>query len=186
MKLVSISAIPPQPWKNGGGLTRELALSTDDHGLIWRLSVADVASAGPFSEFPGLKRVLTVIEGQGLLLRHERGVIKAPKGEPVRFDGDLAIDCDLIGGAVRDFNLIYDPARARMDVAPLAAGLHEARGLGLLAIAGACDVGGFGAVPPGSFLFFESDEPQRIGVNGAALLVTRDQARDNSPATAFR
>ena len=107
-------------------------------------------------------------------------------GEPVRFDGNVAIDCDLIGGAVRDFNLIYDPARAAMNVERLAAGLHEARGLGLLTLADACEIAGFGEVPAGSFLFFESDQLRRIGVTGAALLVTYDQARDTRSATAWR
>lgn len=185
MKLVSISSISPKPWKNGGGVTREIALSADDHGMIWRLSIADVESDGPFSNFEGLKRVLTVIEGEGLMLRHSGGVIEARLGEPVRFNGDVAIDCSLIDSAVRDFNLIYDPARTSMNVERLPAGQYEARGLGLLPLAGACKVDGFGDVLVGSFLFFENDQPQRIGVGGAALLVTRGQARETRPATAF-
>lgn len=174
MKLIRIDDIVPVPWKNGGGLTREIALYADDGGMAWRLSVADVARAGPFSHFPGMTRVLTVIEGAGLNLSHAGGVIEAKLGIPVRFDGDVAIDCDLVRGPVRDFNLIYDPMRARLDVARLDAGAHGARGLGLLPLSGACDVEDFGAVAPGSFLLFESDAPQRIAASGAALVVTRD------------
>lgn len=174
MKLIRIGAIAPVPWKNGGGVTREIALCTDDISVVWRLSVADVGRAGPFSHFPGLKRVLTVIEGAGLNLRHAGGVIEARLGIPVRFDGDVAIDCDLVRGPARDFNLIYDPTRGAMDILRLEAGEHSARGLGLLPLSGACEIEGLGAVAPGFFLLFESDDAQRVVVSGAALIVTRD------------
>lgn len=174
MKLIRIDDIAPAPWKNGGGVTREIALCADDTDMVWRLSVADVECAGPFSHFPGMKRVLTVIEGAGLDLRHEGGVIGARPGVPVRFDGDIEIGCDLVLGPVRDFNLIFDPARGAMDVLRLERGTHEARGLGLFPLSGACEVEGFGAVAPGSFLLFGSDAPQRATVSGAALIVTRD------------
>ncbi len=174
MRIILISDLPPVPWKNGGGVTREMALCTDDNGLIWRLSFADVAAAGPFSIFPGLARVLTVVEGEGLLLRHQGGVIEARRAIPVRFSGDIAIDCDLVEGPVRDFNLIYDPMRVSMDVVRLESGAHELTGAGLLPISGVCAAAAFGAVEPGSFLLFESQAPQRVTVSGAALFVTKD------------
>jgi environmental stress-induced protein Ves len=39
------------PWKNGGGVTREVAAFPAGAGLdafVWRVSIADVAQAGPF------------------------------------------------------------------------------------------------------------------------------------------
>ncbi|MFN9927385.1 MAG: HutD family protein, partial [Phenylobacterium sp.] len=50
------------PWKNGGGITRELAVwppgaSFDD--FVWRVSMAEVHQDGPFSSFPGVDRILT-------------------------------------------------------------------------------------------------------------------------------
>lgn len=185
MKLIRIDDIAPAPWKNGGGVTRELALCADDKGIAWRLSVADVARAGPFSPYPGLKRVLTAIEGAGLVLRHAGGVIGALRGKPVRFDGDTAINCDLIGGPVRDFNLIYDPARHSMDVIRLEAGAHDARGLGLLPLGGACVIDGAGEIPAGTFALFDSAAKMRVTVTAAALLVTRGYTRASSAVTAF-
>lgn len=173
MRLIRIGEIPPAPWKNGGGVTREIALCTDEMGMIWRLSLADVAAAGPFSIFPGLARVLTVIEGKGLRLRHAGGVIEALPHMPVRFSGDAPIECDLIDGPVRDFNLIYDPKRAEMNVALLGAGTHIAKGVGLLPLSGACDVENFGAVLTGAFLMFEEGGSRAIHVSDAALLVTK-------------
>ena len=40
------------PWKTGGGVTREVAaypLGAALDAFVWRVSVADVAQAGPFS-----------------------------------------------------------------------------------------------------------------------------------------
>ena len=177
MKLIRIDTLAPAPWRNGGGVTREIALCTDDKGLIWRLSVADVARAGPFSAYPGMRRVLTVIDGAGLILRHGAGAISARPGSPVRFDGDTPIDCDLAGGPVRDFNLIYDPAREAMDVIRLEAGAHEARGIGVFPLGGAGFI-------DGSFALFEMAVTMRVTVTAAALLVTQDQARASNAVTA--
>ncbi len=59
------------PWKNGGGVTVEIAIhpagaSVDD--FDWRVSMATVASDGPFSIFSGIDRTLSVLEGDGIVL----------------------------------------------------------------------------------------------------------------------
>lgn len=110
-KIIRPEAFIATQWKNGGGVTREVARRDDDRGLLWRLSIADVASDGPFSRFDGLSRILTVIDGAGLRLAIPDGVLMAPPLKPVAFAGDVPVDCTLIGGAVRDFNLIYDATR---------------------------------------------------------------------------
>ena len=50
--IIRLADCPSQPWKNGLGRTRELAVqpsvaSMDD--FLWRVSVAEVDSAAPFS-----------------------------------------------------------------------------------------------------------------------------------------
>ena len=62
------TAFTTAPWKNGGGVTHEIAKSEEDGAWLWRLSIAEVATDGPFSAFLGLSRILTVIEGEGLQL----------------------------------------------------------------------------------------------------------------------
>src|SRR5690606_386633 len=60
-----------RPWKNGGGETAEIAVSPAGAGFDdfdWRISTAIVAQSGPFSGFPGVDRVLTVIEGGAMEL----------------------------------------------------------------------------------------------------------------------
>ena len=103
-------------WKNGGGVTHEIATDAPDWG--WRLSIAEVASDGPFSRFDGMARILTVITGAGLDLHHADGVIAARPMQPVAFSGNMAIDCHRVAGLVHDFNVIYDPKRyaARVEV----------------------------------------------------------------------
>ena len=71
MKIIRFANLATAPWKNGGGVTREIARLDSDGAMVWRLSIADVAVEGPFSKFAGMQRILTVIEGAGMRL--ERG-----------------------------------------------------------------------------------------------------------------
>ena len=96
------------PWKNGGGTTTEIwkAISPDGE-MLWRLSIADVASDGPFSEFPGIDRWIMLIEGNGMELTIDGQVRRiANPFEPFAFSGDARTDCRLIAGPIRDFNLM--------------------------------------------------------------------------------
>lgn len=108
MRILAPSDFQRQPWKNGGGITYEIAREDGAQGLLWRLSIAEVASNGPFSPFPGLSRILTVLSGAGLHLRTTQGSLEALPLQPIAFSGDLAIDSELIGDPVHDFNLIYN------------------------------------------------------------------------------
>lgn len=58
------------PWKNGLGSTIELARDAgqDMQQFLWRISMADVSTNGPFSIFPDRQRLLSILEGEGLRL----------------------------------------------------------------------------------------------------------------------
>lgn len=113
--LVSLQAQPPQPWRNGGGTTRELLAWPQAADWRVRLSVADVQSAGPFSRFDGVERWFAVLEGDGVLLRSDFATHRlTADSEPFRFEGGLAMDCTLVGGPTRDFNVMAPPGRARL------------------------------------------------------------------------
>ncbi len=105
------------PWKNGGGVTREIALGPAGAGpeeFLWRLSIAEVATSGPFSVFSGIDRTLTVLEGDGLKLDFAEGddlVIDVP-WRPAAFDGGRACEGRLIGGPVVDFNVMSRRGRS--------------------------------------------------------------------------
>lgn len=97
-----------QAWKNGGGITHELDRVDDEHGLRWRLSIAEIASDGPFSLFANTDRMILMLTGNGFRL-HGVGadpeVIDQPL-QPFAFPGEAAVQCTLIDGPVRDFNLM--------------------------------------------------------------------------------
>lgn len=99
------------PWKNGGGITHEIAMEPGPKGWLWRISIAEVAADGPFSRFDGLARVLTVIEGEGIDLHHPDGVLHARPLHPVAFSGKTAVEGRLTRGPIRDLNVIFDPLR---------------------------------------------------------------------------
>ena len=95
------------PWKNGGGITREVAVFPETGDFLWRLSLATVAADGPFSAFPGVDRTLTVLEGPGIELA-VAGMAPARLGPraPFAFPGDVAASARLLGGAITDFNVM--------------------------------------------------------------------------------
>ena len=109
MKILRGKDLVNEPWKNGGGVTREIDVGTISGRRAWRLSLADVAQDGAFSEFPGLARILTVVSGGGMVLEHSGGKLDADLWAPVRFDGGLNIKSRLKSGPLTDLNLIFDP-----------------------------------------------------------------------------
>lgn len=101
-------SIQTNPWKNGHGITREIAGSARDEGL-WRLSIADVSEEGAFSTFSGMQRILTVIVGDGMELYRPDATRLADKYVPLTFSGEEPVTGKLPHGSVQNFNLIYDP-----------------------------------------------------------------------------
>lgn len=114
-KHVRLDEVAPSPWRNGGGVTRELLAWPTPNDWTVRLSVADVVSDGPFSRFPGIRRWFAVLSGAGVRLRvdgeaHELTVQQAP----YRLDGAADAQCELLRGPTQDFNLMLRQGDARM------------------------------------------------------------------------
>lgn len=104
---VCLADAPPQPWKNGGGTTRELLAWPSATDWRVRLSVAEVQADGPFSRFEGVRRFFAVLSGAGVRLAVD-GQVHAltPASDPLAFDGGAGTQCALLGGATQDFNLM--------------------------------------------------------------------------------
>ncbi|MFD0858438.1 HutD/Ves family protein [Roseovarius aquimarinus] len=119
MQVLKAADLVEVPWKNGGGITRGIARGVVGDRVVWTLSRADVSENGPFSDFAGLRRILTVVEGQGMDLVHEGGALTAAPFVPVSFDGGLAVTSRLHGGPLTDLNLMFDPAACDGRVRPL-------------------------------------------------------------------
>ncbi|MCM2252443.1 MAG: HutD family protein [Ramlibacter sp.] len=116
-QIVRTADAVPSPWRNGGGVTRELVAWPAAGDWTWRISVAEVAASGPFSRFEGIQRWFAVLDGHGVTL--ELGGARqtlTPASPPLCFDGAVPVDCRLSGGATRDLNLMVraDRASARM------------------------------------------------------------------------
>ena len=102
------------PWANGMGVTTELFAHKNEQSdrILWRISIASVLSDGPFSHFAGYDRILVLLEGAGLRLEHEDGTEHCLSSayQLATFAGDVGTHATLIGGPVRDFNVIADRA----------------------------------------------------------------------------
>jgi uncharacterized protein len=102
--------IEATPWKNGGGVTREIATGgrpEGDAGWGWRVSLAEVAQGGPFSVFPETDRVIAVIDGAGMdLVSPDGATLALEPFQPARFAGEAPFDGHLRHGPVRDLNVM--------------------------------------------------------------------------------
>ena len=106
--VIRFNDVKPQPWKNGGGVTRELLAWPTAAEWLVRISVADIEKDGPFSAFPGIKRSITVLSGAGIRLGGPLNVELRPGDPPTTFSGDLAPDCELVHGPTRDLNAMFN------------------------------------------------------------------------------
>lgn len=116
MQLLHAADYPRMPWKNGGGFTEEIARDAGDglDGFGWRLSIADIEESGGFSSFAGYQRIISVLQGDGMRLVVD-GQLSRPllAFDAFAFGGESQVQCKLLGGMIRDFNLIYAPQRYR-------------------------------------------------------------------------
>ncbi len=112
---------PPQPWKSGLGTTREIAIYPSDAGsddFFWRVSIAEVDSAAPFSCFPGIDRHIALLDGAGFTMALDDGRIHAltTPFAPFAFAGEAEVAVTLADGPTSDFNLMVRRAQASGEV----------------------------------------------------------------------
>ncbi len=117
--IVRFAELPVVPWRNGGGVTREVAASggSDPQGFDWRVSIADVSQPGPFSALPGVDRVITLVEGERMELVIDGVVHVLGLHESLSFDGAGQASCILPAGPTRDLNVMTRSDRLSAAVA---------------------------------------------------------------------
>lgn len=96
-----------QPWKNGGGLTREIAVAFSDEEaehVLWRVSLATIDRDGPFSEFRGYDRTIVALDAGPVELDVDGKLVVLERGRPHEFRGEAQVACRLCGSATRDLN----------------------------------------------------------------------------------
>jgi hypothetical protein len=111
MRIIRAGECRTTPWKNGGGSTTEIAAGPEGASLEtfdWRVSMAQVASDGPFSDFPGIDRTLVVINGSGMVLSigSNAPVMLSHGTRAVRFAGDTPTGARLTDGGITDLNVM--------------------------------------------------------------------------------
>ncbi len=142
------------PWKNGGGVTVDIAVEGD----IWRLGRTPIVAAGPFSDYSGFDRVQVLVAGSGLVLKTPDGEIDVRQPfRPVRFAGETPIVSRLESGPVEVVNLIGDRAKVRIDIRVL----DEGRSLRL---------------GPGTHIIYNPHGNSSLDVDGVRHVLTDDHA----------
>ncbi|MEU6659025.1 HutD family protein [Streptomyces sp. NPDC046821] len=171
----------PAPWKNGGGVTSEVAVHPEGAGtddFVWRVSVADVAQAGPFSVFEGVDRIIAVVDGAGMALAVDGApqVLDTPY-EPFAFSGDSDTTCELLGGPIVDFNVMVrrSEASAQIRIVRDRAEVRPEAGTRALAVVleGAATLGRE-SVRLGRLdaVLFDAGDADDIAVDGVLALIT--------------
>jgi len=108
----ALDALPLEKWKNGQGLTRELARSPGSD-LLWRVSSAFVKSSGPFSVYEGYDRVICLLDGGPIVISHSDGKKKTLNSlVAYKFNGDLKTEA-IITSAVVDLNVFLKRGRTK-------------------------------------------------------------------------
>jgi environmental stress-induced protein Ves len=111
MRILRATDYRRMPWKNGGGETREVLVSPAGAALKeidWRISLATIASDGPFSTFEGIERTLSVIRGAGIHLTVDDAlpVLLRDDSEPHTFAGESQTSATLVDGTIVDLNVM--------------------------------------------------------------------------------
>jgi environmental stress-induced protein Ves len=178
--LITLAEVQAQPWKNGGGLTRELLLwpptpaSATASDWQLRISVAEITHSGPFSAYPGIARWFCVLRGAGVALGFDDGPrVLTPDNPPLHFDGALAPGCKLLGGPTLDLNLMARQDAGRAEMGRAVAGVPWASRAPLRAcftLGGAtlmCGEADPQVLPPGSLWWSDSADTGPWALAGA-------------------
>ncbi|MBJ7221442.1 MULTISPECIES: HutD/Ves family protein [unclassified Brenneria] len=101
-------SLPVTRWRNGGGETREIvSFPPQSASFAWRASIASIAASGAFSLFPGVDRVITLLEGEGVALTAPGAFDQQlALHQPFAFAGEAAVHACLSGPESLDFNVM--------------------------------------------------------------------------------
>lgn len=114
-------------WLNGAGVSWDIASEPPGAGLQdfdWRFATALIERDAPFSVFPGVDRIITLIDGGGFNLDIEgtgRISINQPH-VPTPFPGDESVVCRVPGRPSMVLNLLLARGRVTAEVSILRAG----------------------------------------------------------------
>ena len=152
---VDPAAFRHTPWKNGGGVTIDIAelmlpgvAPGSWDGMVWRFGRTAIVTPAPFSDLSGFDRQQVLVAGSGLVLETPDGEIDVRRPfRPVRFDGETRIVSRLEAGPVEVVNLIGDRLRVSINLSCLVDGATRAH-------------------PPGVHIIYAATTPCELAING--------------------
>lgn len=108
IQLIKATDYKKMPWKNGLGTTQQIAIFPEGadiskNDFLFRLSAASIHQNNQFSQFPSFQRLLTVIDGAGVVLNNR----PLKQNDILEFEGEEEVDCRLVDGPVTDLGLIF-------------------------------------------------------------------------------
>jgi hypothetical protein len=103
------------PWKNGGGVTCQIAVFPEDADLTnfaWRISLATIAAGGEFSTFTGVDRLMLVLAGRLELEMAGASPLTLDAATPaLAFPGDAPVAALTPASPVADVNVMVRRGR---------------------------------------------------------------------------
>lgn len=87
--LLDPERVAPTPWRNGGGVTRQLATRHDDGDVVWRISLASLEKDAGFSTFPGMDRILVALGDLDLVV--DGSTVRLQGRDQIRFRGETDV-----------------------------------------------------------------------------------------------
>ncbi len=102
-RLIRRAGLAVSPWRNGAGRKADIATGPD-----WLVGFAFLDQDAPFSEYLGVDRTITLVEGPGFTLdfADTAPTLVAARFEPKPFDGGLPTRCRIAGGPCIVLNAI--------------------------------------------------------------------------------
>ena len=109
-------------WRNAAGETREICtFPPAKRDFYWRASITSIAANGEFSLFPGMERIVTLLEGGEMFLESADRFNHTLKPlQPFSFAADLVVKAKLTAGQMSmDFNIMtrLDVCKAKVRIA---------------------------------------------------------------------
>jgi uncharacterized protein len=120
--LIKYSDYMNMPWKNNCGSTLQIDVEKSEK-YLWRLSAAKIKQESFFSEFSDYDRLLTVWQGDGLILND----FELLPNQIFKFKGEDLIRCKPIESDVIDLGFIFDRHQIQADMKIL--NTHQNQGI---------------------------------------------------------
>ncbi|WP_254621218.1 HutD family protein [Sphingomonas sp. CL5.1] len=96
----------------------------DMESFLWRLSIAEVGTSGPFSHFAGIDRTLAIVAGElELAIEGNPAPVQLDRhSPPFPFSGEAPVIGTPVAGPVTDLNAMVRRGRFRAEMTPLSGG----------------------------------------------------------------